>query len=86
MRRAAAGALAAVPAALAGLSVRGLAGAAVIVVIVTAALCWIITDAGRSERLAMLICAWRGGTRQQAPRRQPAAIRGTGDRKAAGPR
>jgi hypothetical protein len=56
------------------------------VVIVTAALCWIITDAARSERLAMLISAWRGGTRPHAAQRRSAVIPGTGDRKAADPR
>lgn len=60
--RRSAGALAAVPAVLAGLSMRDLAGALIVVVITVAALCWVIKDAARSERLAMLIGAWRGPT------------------------
>ena len=54
MKRAA-GALAAVPAALAGVSWRTLAGMTLAVLIFAAALCWTITDSGRSRRLAMLI-------------------------------
>lgn len=71
MRRAV-GALAAV---LAGLSVRGLAGALLLVLIVVAALCWILTATGRSERLAMLISACRGSTRP-LPARALSASRG----------
>lgn len=61
-----AGVLAAAPGVLAGLSVRGQADVVVIVVVVVAALCWIIADPDRSERLAMLISAWRGGGRPPA--------------------
>ena len=62
MKRAA-GALAAVPVALAGVSWHTLARMTLAVLIFTAALCWTITDSGRSggsRRLAMLIRAWRG--------------------------
>lgn len=62
------GALAAVPAVFAGLSWPVLAGVVVIVVVLVAALCWTITDPGRSRRLAMLITAYRGSNRPQAPR------------------
>ena len=63
MRRAAgsAGAVA-----LAGLSWHILAGLAVVVLIVVGAVCWVITDAGRSQRLIMLIKAWRGSSRHKA--------------------
>ena len=36
-------------------------GAAVIVVVEVVALCWVLADIGRSERLAMLLSAWRDG-------------------------
>lgn len=58
------GALAVVPVALAGLGTPALAGTALVVLIVAAALCWIIADAGRTGRLAMLIDASRGNGRQ----------------------
>lgn len=61
------GTLAAVPAVLAGLSLHALAGAAVVVLIVTAGLCWTIADADRSQRLAMLISACRSNSRQLPP-------------------
>ena len=54
--------------ALAGLSWHILAGLAVAVLIVVGTVCWVITDAGRSQRLAMLIKAWRGSARQKATR------------------
>jgi hypothetical protein len=53
---------------LAGLSWHVLAGLAVIVLIAVGAVCWVIIDAGRSQRLAMLIKAWRGSSRQKATR------------------
>ena len=59
--------LAAVPAALAGLSLYALAGAAVVVLTVVATLCWTITDTDRSQRLAMLISACRSNGRQPPP-------------------
>lgn len=46
--------------ALAGLGVRDLAGALVAVLIVVAALCWVLADEDRSRRLAQIIGAWRG--------------------------
>jgi hypothetical protein len=62
------GALAAVPAVFTGFSWHVLAGVVVIVVVLVAALCWTITDPGRSRRLAMLITAYRGSSRPQASR------------------
>jgi hypothetical protein len=59
--------LAAVPAALAGLSLYALACAAVVVLAVAAILCWTITDTDRSQRLAMLISACRSNDRQLPP-------------------
>lgn len=73
--RHAAGVLAAVPAVLAGLSVRDLAGVLVVVVIVVAAVCWVITDTGRTKRLTMLIKACRESGRPQPARAMPAAVR-----------
>jgi hypothetical protein len=67
-----AGALTAVPLALARLGAPALAGTALVVLIVVAALCWIIADAGRSGRLAILIDASRGNGRQ-GQRALPAA-------------
>lgn len=66
MRRAAAvirrtpAVLAAVPVALAGLSWHVLIGIVVAVLIVVLAVCWTITDNGRTRRLTTLIKAWRG--------------------------
>lgn len=54
--------------ALAGVSWHILAVLAVVVLMVVGAVCWVITDAGRSQRLAMLIRAWRGSARQKATR------------------
>jgi hypothetical protein len=54
--------------ALAWLSWHILAGLAMVVLIVVGAVCWVITDAGRSQQLAMLIKAWRGSARQKATR------------------
>jgi len=53
---------------LAGLSWHVLAGLAAVVLIVVGSVCWVITDPGRSQRLAMLIEAWRGSSRQKATR------------------
>jgi hypothetical protein len=52
-------ALAVVPVA-AGLSMPVLAVAVVVALTAVAAICWTITDKGRSKRLAMLISAIRG--------------------------
>ena len=69
-----AGALTAVPVALAGFGAPALAGALLVVLIVVAAICWTITDADRTGRLAMLIDASRGNGRQAPMRRtRPAA-------------
>jgi hypothetical protein len=65
----AAGALAAVPAALVGMSWHALAGVALAVLIVVAAGCWVLASNGRTRRLALLIHAWRGETAR------PAAVR-----------
>lgn len=66
-------ALAAVPvAALAGLSTAALVGATLVALIVIAALCWTLTDADRSGRLAMLIDASRGHDRQPRERSRAA--------------
>ena len=46
--------------ALAGLGVRDLAGALAAVLIVVAALCWVLADEDRSRRLAQILGAWRG--------------------------
>jgi hypothetical protein len=76
-----AGALAAVPVALAGVSWHTLAGMTLAVLIFTAALSWTITDSGRSRRLAMLIRAWRGHVgRPAAPahRARPGGAHGNG--------
>lgn len=65
LTRWAAASLAAVPVVLAGLSVPTAAGTVLVVLIVVLALCWIIRDAGRSQRLAMLIRASRSSACQQ---------------------
>jgi hypothetical protein len=72
------GTLAAVPAVLAGLSLHALVGAVVIVLIVMATLCWTIADTDRSQRLAMLISACRGNSRQPPSllKRPPRPARG----------
>jgi hypothetical protein len=75
------GAVAGIPAGLAALGPRVLAGTAVVVLIVVMAVCWTITDAGRSERLAMLIRAGRGVAGQPPGRGmagQPPGAGGTG--------
>ena len=66
------GTLAVVPMALAGLGAPALAGTALVVLIVVAALCWTIADTDRTGRLAMLIDASRGNGRQ-GQRALPAA-------------
>jgi hypothetical protein len=71
------GTLATVPVALAGLSAPAMVGTVLVVLIVVAALCWTITDSGRSQRLAMLIHACRRGgdlrPRDQGPSALPAS-------------
>jgi hypothetical protein len=69
----AAGTLAAVPVALAGLGWPALAGAALVVLLVIATLCWTISDGERSRRLAMLIDAIRGNGRPPPAAALPAA-------------
>lgn len=63
--------LAGIPAAAAVLSDWALAVAALGLVVITAGLCWVIADAGRSGRLAQLITAARGmpsgGTQAELP-------------------
>jgi hypothetical protein len=49
-----------IPAAVAGVSVRALAGTVLAVMIVVAALCWVIADPDRTGRLVELIAAARG--------------------------
>ena len=68
----AAGTLAVVPAALAGFGAPAIATVALVILIVVAALCWTIMDEHRSERLAMLISAWRGNAIPWACGDQPA--------------
>ena len=46
--------------ALAGLGVRDLAGVLAVVLIVAAALCWVLADEDWSRRLAAILGAWRG--------------------------
>jgi hypothetical protein len=46
--------------ALAGLGMRDLAGALVVVLIVVVALCWVLANEDRSQRLAQIIAAGRG--------------------------
>jgi hypothetical protein len=60
--RRAAGALAVVPVALAGVSWHAVAGVVLAVLIVVAAGCWVLASNGRTRRLAMLIGACRGDT------------------------
>jgi hypothetical protein len=69
MRRAAAGAVVAIPAAVIWLSAGGSVDPVLVVLIVVAALCWVIIDPGRSKRLTMLIQAWRGGRQRSETRR-----------------
>jgi hypothetical protein len=52
-----------------GLSTRDLAAALAVVLIVVAALCWVIKDSARTRRLATLVRAWRDPSpRSQLPR------------------
>jgi hypothetical protein len=55
--------------ALAGLGVRDLAGALVVLLIMVAALCWVLADEDRSRRLAGILGAWRGA--RPGPAGQP---------------
>jgi hypothetical protein len=54
--------------ALTGLSTHLVAGAALLGLVTVGAVCWVITDSGRSERLAMLIDAIHGNYHQGARR------------------
>ena len=56
--------------ALAGLGVRDLAGTLAVVLIVVAALCWVLADEDRSRRLAGILGAWR--VTRPGPAGQPA--------------
>jgi hypothetical protein len=50
----------------------GWIGAALLIVAIlvpTAAICWILADSDRPQRLALLVTTWRHGTR--APTRDP---------------
>jgi hypothetical protein len=70
-----AGALAAVPVALAGMGWPALAVVVVVALILVAAGCWVVADSGRARRLAMLIHAWRGTTASAINRARPAAAK-----------
>jgi hypothetical protein len=72
VRRAAGGALTAVPMVVAGTSWHALAALGLAMLIVVAAVCWAIADSGRTRRLAALIRAWRGTTARPAVRARPA--------------
>jgi len=61
VRRAAAGGLAAVPVAVAGMSWHVLVALVLALLIVVAAGCWAIADNGRARRLALLIRSCRSG-------------------------
>ena len=69
--------------ALAGLGVRDLAGVLVVVLIVVAALCWVLADEDRSRRLAGILGAWRGARPHavgQSTGKAPGGRRGRGGR------
>jgi hypothetical protein len=57
--------LAAIAVSAARLTAPALAAAAVVLLIIVVALCWIVSDDGRSERLALLIDAGRGRVSQR---------------------
>ena len=67
------GALAAVPAWVAGTGTRGLASVLVVTLIAAGTLCWIIADPGRTRRLALLIRAWHASRALPTGTRAPAA-------------
>jgi hypothetical protein len=71
----AAGGLAGVSAVAAGMSWHVLAVAAVTVLFVVAAVCWVITDNGRTRRLATLIHACHGAGQPAAKARDQHARR-----------
>jgi hypothetical protein len=60
-----AGATAAIPLALSGLSAYLILGIVLLIITAIGAVCWTITDDGRSGRLAMLIDAMRGNNRRR---------------------
>jgi hypothetical protein len=64
--------LAAIPIAIAGLSIHAILGMVLAVLIVVAALCWAIADPGRAQRLSMIIAASRGKPRPPAMPAAPA--------------
>lgn len=49
---------------LAGIGVRDLAGALAVVLVVVAALCWVLANEDRSRRLTEILGAWRGAAGQ----------------------
>jgi hypothetical protein len=55
--------LAAVPA-LGILRVQALIVAGLLVTVLVGALCWVVSDGGRAERLALIIRVWHGGRRR----------------------
>jgi hypothetical protein len=63
--------LAGVPAAVAALSGWALAAAVLGLVVIVTGLCWVIADAGRSDRLALLITAARSHQRDSTPAELP---------------
>ena len=50
-------------------------------VVLTIALCWVLADAERPARLALLLCAWKRGTPPPQRGRAESPITGTGRRK-----
>ena len=74
--------------ALAGLGVRDLAGALAVVLIMVVALCWVLADEDRSQRLAQILGAWRSGRQRpagQPPRKAAGRQRRRGTRAGSGP-
>jgi Na+-transporting NADH:ubiquinone oxidoreductase subunit NqrB len=64
VRRAAVGGIAAVPVVVAGASWHALAALLLAMLILVTVVCWIVNDNGRSRRLALLIRAYRHGSRR----------------------
>jgi hypothetical protein len=78
--RRAAGNLAAVPAVIAMVSLHAEAAIVLMVLIVVGAVCWTITNAERSERLAMLISALRGSANLRSSRPRQSLLPARPDR------
>jgi hypothetical protein len=53
----------------------GITLAVVVIIVVVLAVCWIINDADRPKRLALLLVAWRDtrSTRRTTPRKNPSS-------------